>query len=145
VLLTRVLIERLHRHGWDFFQQSRQILLNMTQTRSQVIEHGLPVIEVPDRLLDAISRLAGQMSDLLSSFWRAWRRNSSYLHPTADQSILPREPIRIAASASGVSQAERLIAVLIAPGPIAFTRIRCGASSWAMLFINNITPPFDGA
>jgi hypothetical protein len=38
-----------------------------------------------------------------------------------------------------------LIGVLIAPGAIAFTRMRQGATSWAMLFISSITPPLLAA
>jgi len=33
----------------------------------------------------------------------------------------------------------------IAPGAMLFTRIRCGATSWARLFIISITPPLDAA
>jgi len=46
-------------------------------------------------------------------------------------------------SAAGVSQAARLILVLMAPGPMPLTRILFGASSCAMLFINIMTTPFE--
>lgn len=48
-------------------------------------------------------------------------------------------------SASGVSQAARLIGVLIAPGAMALTRMRFYATSYAKLFIINMTPPFEAA
>jgi hypothetical protein len=38
-----------------------------------------------------------------------------------------------------------LIAVRIAPGLTLFTRIRCGATSWAIDFIISITPPLEAA
>ena len=40
---------------------------------------------------------------------------------------------------------EEGIGVLIAPGPMLFTRIFIGAYSCAMLFISIITPPFEAA
>jgi hypothetical protein len=33
----------------------------------------------------------------------------------------------------------------MAPGAMLFTRIRCGATSWARLFIISITPPLLAA
>jgi hypothetical protein len=44
-----------------------------------------------------------------------------------------------------VFQAEVLIGVRIAPGAMLLTRIRCGASSCAMLRINMSMPPFEAA
>ncbi len=49
------------------------------------------------------------------------------------------------ASASGVSQAGRLIGVMMAPGAMEFTRMRCGASSCASDCMKSFTPPFDAA
>ena len=47
--------------------------------------------------------------------------------------------------ASGVLQASVLIGVRMAPGAMLLTRIRCGATSCAMLFIINSTPPLEAA
>jgi hypothetical protein len=38
-----------------------------------------------------------------------------------------------------------LMGVRMAPGQTEFTRMRCGATSWAMLFIISITPPLLAA
>jgi hypothetical protein len=43
--------------------------------------------------------------------------------------------------ASGVLQAAVFMGVRIAPGAMLLTRMRYGATSWAMLFIISITPP----
>jgi hypothetical protein len=48
-------------------------------------------------------------------------------------------------SASGVSHAARLMAVLIAPGAIALTRMPFGATSCASDFIIIWIPPLDAA
>ena len=45
----------------------------------------------------------------------------------------------------GVFQAEVLMGVLIAPGAMVLTRIRWGASSWAMLSISISIPPLEAA
>jgi len=39
----------------------------------------------------------------------------------------------------------RLMLVLMAPGAMALTRIRSGATSWARLRINKLTPPLEAA